>query len=116
MRKSSQQGLSLTSFIFFGIAVVMCIVYGKAFIGIPYDGYKIGNILTSIIKEDPGSDKEIRKMFITKTQFENLDKAASPNDLTIDRTGGGLKLSITYQQCEDLWKNWSVCADMSITK
>lgn len=109
-----QRGFSLMTMVFVGIFAVMALVYAQAFVIIPYTGYKVGTILASLPKD--GKEFEIKKVFDERARFERLATIVSSKDLTFTSGEGPTKITAEYEHCSELWKNWTVCAQMTITK
>lgn len=109
-----QRGFSLLSMVFVGIFAVLFLVYAQAFVIIPYTGYKVGGILTALPKD--GKEFEIKKVFDERVRFERLGTIVSSNDLTFSSGEGPTKITAEYEHCSELWKNWTVCAQMTVTR
>lgn len=112
----NQRGFSLLSIVFFGIFVVLLLVYGSAFFNIPYTGYKVKNILTTAIRDGNAKESEINKIFDERIQFEKLSNIVSSKNLTVTNGPSGVNVTAEYEHCSELWTNWTVCARMSITR
>lgn len=112
----NQRGMSLLPIVFLGIAVVLVLVYGRAFFTIPYTGYKVGSIMSGLIREGNTKDYEIKKIFDERVQFERMLDVVSSKNLTVIEGDTGLKLKAEYEHCAALWTNWTVCAQMTVEK
>lgn len=112
----NQRGFSLLSLVFIGVAVVLALVYGQTFFTIPYTGYKVGSIMSNLIREGNTKDYEIKKIFDERVQFERISEIVSSKDLTVVNGDTGVKMTAEYEHCGELWKNWTVCAQMTITR
>lgn len=112
----NQRGVSLLSLVFVGIAAVLFLVYGSALIGIPYTSYKVGNIMKGIVKEGTTKDSDIKRVFNERVRFEGIGNIVSAENLTISQEGSTPKLTAEYEHCEALWKNWTVCAQITTTR
>lgn len=112
----NQRGMSLLSLIFMGIFVMLVLIYGRAFFTIPYTGYKVGSIMSSLIREGNNKDYEIKKIFDERVQFERMLDIVSSKNLTVSNGDSGVKLTAEYEHCAELWTNWTVCAQMTVTR
>lgn len=112
----NQRGFSLLSIVFVGIFVVLVLVYGRSFFNIPYTGYKVKNILSTAIRDGNAKESEIKKIFDERVQFEKLSDVVSSKNLTVTSGPSGVNVTAEYEHCSELWKNWTVCARMSIAR
>lgn len=112
----NQRGMSLLSVVFFGIVIVLLLVYGRAFFVIPYTSYKVGNILSGLIRDGNTKDYEIKKIFDERVQFERIGDIVSSQNLTTSQGESGLKMTAEYEHCASLWTNWNVCAQVTVKR
>lgn len=112
----NQRGLSLLSLVFFGMFTVMVLVYGRAFFVIPYTGYKVGSILSSLVREGNTKEYELKKVFDERVLFEKMSDVVSSKNLSFSSGDSGTKITAEYEHCAELWKNWTICAQMTVTR
>ena len=108
-----QRGFSLLSLVFTGFFVVLVLVYGKAFVVIPYTHYKVGSIMTSLIREGGMKEYELKKVFDERVQFERIADIITSKNLTITSGNSGVQIVAEYEHCAILWTNWNICAQMT---
>ena len=116
MYAQRQRGFSLLSIVFVGIAIVLALVYGRAFVTIPSTSYKVGSIMSGLIREGNNRDYEIKKIFDERIQFERIINIVSSKNLTVEQGDAGVKLTAEYEHCAELWTNWTVCAQMKVVR
>lgn len=112
----NQRGFSLFSIVFLVMFVILALAYGRSFFDIPYTGYKVGSILASSIRDGNTKESEIKKVFDERVQFEKISDIVSSKNLTVTSGPSGVNATAEYEHCSELWKNWTVCARMSIAR
>ena len=112
----NQRGMSLLSLVFLGIVVVLLLIYARAFFVIPYTGYKVGSIMSGLIRDGNTKDYEIKKVFDERIGFEKISNIVSSQNLTVSQGESRLQMTAEYEHCAELWTNWTVCAQMTVKR
>lgn len=111
-----QQGLSLLSIVFVGVILILGLAYARGFVQIPYTQYKVGTIVTGILKEGTTKPSDIKSLFNSRVMFEGISGIVNADNLTIDTTEREIQVKVDYEHCEPLWKHWTVCSEIIIEK
>ena len=96
---SKQRGFSFSGFLMIVVALIFVAIGGMKILPSYIQNNEIKGIFETIVHDPAMQDapvKEVREAFTKRAMMNNI-KVVSPTDIEIDKEGGRLSLSVSYQ-------------------
>ena len=110
-----QKGLTLSGFLVWAIIVIAGLLLGFKLFPPYYEFYSIQRTLNILANDDSLRNltkRDVESAFVRRATIENLT-AVGPEDLVINREGGGWVIETQYSVRVPLFANLSACMDFA---
>jgi hypothetical protein len=112
----AQKGLTLSGFLIWAIVVIAALLLGFKLFPPYYEYYSIQRTLNVITGDDPLrslTKRDVESAFVRRATIENIT-AIGPDDLVINREGGGWVIEAQYSVKVPLFANLSACMEFAV--
>lgn len=112
----AQKGLTLSGFLVWAIVVIAALLLGFKLFPPYYEYYSIQRTLNIIANEESLrslTKRDVESAFVRRATIENIS-AVGPDDLVINREGGGWVIETQYSVKVPLFANLSACMDFTV--
>lgn len=111
----AQKGVTLSGFLLWAILVIAALLLGFKLFPPYYEYYSIKRTFNVIANDETLrslSKRDVESSFVRRATIENLT-AIGPDDLVINREGGGWIIEAQYSVRVPLFANLSACMDFA---
>ena len=111
----TQRGLTLSGFLLWAIVVIAALLLGFKLFPPYYEFYSIERTFNVLVKDDSLrtlGKRDVESAFVRRATIENIT-AVGPEDLVINREGGGWVIEAQYSVRVPLFANLSACMDFT---
>ena len=112
----AQKGLTLSGFVVWAIVVVVVLLLGFKLFPAYYEYYSLKRTLNVIVNDESLrslTKRDVQSSFVRRATIENIT-AVGPDDLVINREGGGWVIDAQYSVKVPLFANLSACMEFAV--
>ena len=111
----THRGLTLSGFLLWAIVVIAGLLLGFKLFPPYYEYYSVERTFNVLVKDDSLrtlGKRDVESAFVRRATIENIT-AVGPEDLVINREGGGWVIEAQYSVRVPLFANLSACMDFT---